>query len=90
MRPALLYSAEGVDLEIVRLVGHDGTTALYLAESTDLASSVCLLIYADDATWVIGCGRSGLGLGGANGSYRVLSDGALSEGRKAISANVFK
>jgi hypothetical protein len=84
------YAAENVNADSSRLVGHDGSTALYLAESTGPGGGVCLLIYPDDENWVVGCGTNGVSVGGCgNPTYTVRGDGAPDGDENAISENVY-
>jgi hypothetical protein len=84
------YAADNIDPKSSRLVGHDGSTALYLAESTDPSGGVCLLIYPESNNWVVGCGAHELTVGGGgNTTYVVRGDGALDDDDDAISENVF-
>jgi hypothetical protein len=82
------YASDGLDVESVRLVGHDGTTALYLATDTMADQSVCLLVYPGSGNWVVGCGGDGMTVGGgSNSRYTVHSDGEAA-GSTVISGNV--
>lgn len=82
------YASDDLNPESSRLVGHDGTTALYLATSMP-SGGVCLLVYPDNGNWVVGCGADGMRVGGGgNSSYTVRSDGAITDGT-AISGNVY-
>lgn len=83
------YASNSLDPESSRLVGHDGSTALYLATSTQPSGGVCLLIYPGDENWVVGCGMNGVTVGGGGSpTYVVEGDGSPREGN-AISENVF-
>jgi len=83
------YSSDDLNPESSRLVGRDGTTALYLAVSTMPRGGVCLPVYPDNDKWVVGCGTDGMSVnGGGDSSYTVHRDGADTDGT-AISDNVY-
>lgn len=82
------HAAQNIEPNSSRLVGHDGSTALYLVESEDPSGGVCLLIYPEDNHWVVGCGAHELTVGGGSPTYVVRGDGALNENDVAISENV--
>jgi len=78
------------DSSSARFVGeHDGTS-LWLTRGGD-ETDVCLLAYADEDTWVLGCGGgSPFGVAGVSGSFTVIPDGVPSpEGMTQISENVY-
>ncbi|WP_156784783.1 hypothetical protein [Microbacterium sp. BH-3-3-3] len=83
------YASENMDLSTARYVGeHDGTK-LWLGEGKD-TSTVCLLAYPDDESWLIGCGSEGEVDGTEVGRFRFQPDGdPAPEGGTEISANVF-
>jgi hypothetical protein len=82
------HASDGVDVESVRLVGHDGTTALYLAADTMADYSVCLLIYPGGGNWVVGCGGDGMVVGGGSNSYYTVHSDGERAGSNVISGNV--
>lgn len=84
------YAGDEADLSTSRYVGeHDGTS-LWLMRGTD-DSRVCLLAYAEDEKWVIGCGgETGLGVGGVAGRFDVVPDGVPGpDGATQLSENVY-
>lgn len=83
------YAADNLDRESSRLVGHDGSTALYLATSIEQPSdAVCLLVFAGDDNWTVACGTDGTLVSLGDATYGIRSDG-MDVGQKAISENVY-
>jgi hypothetical protein len=83
------YAADNVEAGSSRLVGHDGSTALYLAASAEPSGGVCLLIYPEDDNWTVGCGANEVTVTGGGGSYAVRGDGAPDGDGDSISENVY-
>lgn len=82
-------AGDGLDLASSRLVGRDGDIALYLVQSTESSRGICILAYANDDDWTLGCGGDGVEISGVgNSTYVIRSDGRGDPG-KAISKNVF-
>ncbi|RUQ07226.1 MULTISPECIES: hypothetical protein [unclassified Microbacterium] len=85
------YAWDDVDQATARFVGEDEGTSLWLARARDDASA-CLLAYADEESWVLGCGGGGalFSVGGMTGTFTVVPDGAPApEGMTRISENVY-
>jgi hypothetical protein len=82
------YAAAHLDPGSSRLVGHDGTTSIYLTASNARSDGVCLLIYPDNGDWVVGCGADELSVSGGGATYTVRSDGSPGDGT-ALSKNVY-
>lgn len=80
-----------MDLSTSRYVGENDGTQLWLGRGQD-ASTVCLLAYPNDESWVIGCagpGRSTVD-GSVAGRFVFQPDGySTPEDSTAISDNVF-
>lgn len=85
------YAGDEADLASARFVGeHDGSD-LWLARAHD-ESRICLLAYADDDAWVLGCSGAGepLGIGGVAGTFKVVPDGEPGpDGAVQISENLY-
>ncbi|MFJ6550452.1 hypothetical protein [Microbacterium sp. NPDC091676] len=85
------YAWDDVDQATARFVGEDEGTSLWLARARD-DTSACLLAYADEESWVLGCGGDGapFSLGGVTGTFTVVPDGAPApEGMTRVSENVY-
>lgn len=85
------YAWDDVDQATARFVGEDEGTSLWLARARDDASA-CLLAYADQESWVLGCGGDGasFSIGGIAGTFTVVPDGAPApEGMARVSENVY-
>lgn len=76
-----------IDPNSSRFVGdHDGAD-LWLARA-ERADTVCLVVFPNEADWVVGCGAEGGGLG--VGDYMVVPDGSPSpDGATKLSDNVY-
>ena len=85
------YAWDNVDQATARFVGEDEGTSLWLARARD-DTSACLLAYADEESWVLGCGGGGalFSVGGMTGTFTVVPDGAPApEGMTRVSENVY-
>jgi hypothetical protein len=87
----VIAGSTDIDPSTARLVGdHDGVD-LWLTRA-ETADTVCLVVFPNEADWVVGCGAEGggLGVGGPSGDYLVVSDGSPSpDGATKLSENVY-
>lgn len=67
---------------------HEGTS-LWLARGLE-AVPVCIVAYAGEGAWQVGCGGAPTTISGAAGTYEVVSDGANApSGAVKVSENVY-
>jgi len=80
--------SDNLDLDSIRYVGrHDGRS-FYLAQG-EPQPGVCLAIYLDAESWVVGCGDVDVTVGGIGVTATVIRDGdVVPEGGTLVGHNV--
>lgn len=88
--PALADGAyEQVDAATSHYVGEHEGTSLWLARGLE-NSPVCIVAYAEEEAWQIGCGGAPATISGVTGTYEIVMDGAAAPaGAVKVSENVY-
>jgi hypothetical protein len=80
--------SDNLDLDSVRYVGRHEGRSFYLAQG-DPQPGVCLAIYRDAESWVVGCGGVDVTVGGIGITATVIRDGdVVPEGGTLVGNNV--